>query len=80
MLCTVIGILVVTLNFTMPERIKEAFSVGVDSYEDEDEGYLNSVFLDGVTISPLTLKATVVSGVLFFLTHLAIIKVKYKCL
>lgn len=83
-LCTVIGILVVTLNFTMPERMKEAFSVGVDSYEDEgvshEEGYLNSVFLDGVTTSPLTLKATVVSGVLFLLTHLAIIKVKYKCL
>lgn len=64
-LCTIIGILVVTLNFMIPEKMKEAFSVGVDSYEDEDvsygEGYLNSVFLDGVTISPVTLKATVVS-------------------
>lgn len=59
-LCTLVGLSVVTLNFLMPERIKEAFSVGVDSYEDEgalhEEGYLNSVFLDGVTISPLTLK------------------------
>lgn len=64
-LCTIIGISVVILNFMIPEKMKEAFSVGVDSYEDEDvsygEGYLNSVFLDGVTISPLTLKATVVS-------------------
>ncbi|XP_075883264.1 dual oxidase maturation factor 1 [Nelusetta ayraudi] len=59
-LCTLVGLSVVTLYFLMPERIKEAFSVGVDSYEDEgalhEEGYLNSVFLDGVTISPLTLK------------------------
>lgn len=48
----------VLLNFLIPEKIKEAFSVGVDSYEDEDfsyeEGFLNSAFLDGVTISPLT--------------------------
>uniref|UniRef100_A0A3P8W4U7 Dual oxidase maturation factor 2 n=1 Tax=Cynoglossus semilaevis TaxID=244447 RepID=A0A3P8W4U7_CYNSE len=57
-LCTIIGLLVVLLNFLIPEKIKEAFSVGVDSYEDEDfsyeEGFLNSAFLDGVTISPLT--------------------------
>uniref|UniRef100_A0A8C9WX60 Dual oxidase maturation factor 2 n=1 Tax=Sander lucioperca TaxID=283035 RepID=A0A8C9WX60_SANLU len=43
----------------------KAFSVGVDSYEDEDDsyeqGYLNSVFLDGVTVSPLTSKGTAVS-------------------
>ncbi|XP_062277526.1 dual oxidase maturation factor 1 [Scomber scombrus] len=59
-LCTVIGILVVMLNFMIPEKIKEAFSGGVDSYEDEDtsygEGYLNFVYLDGVTVSPLTSK------------------------
>lgn len=58
MLCTIIGILVVLLNFVIPEKIKEAFSVGVDIYEDDEpsyrEGYLNSVFLDGVTILPLT--------------------------
>lgn len=61
-LCTLVGLAVVLLNFMMPERIKEAFSTGVDSYEDEgavhEEGFLNSVFLDGVTISPLTLKPT----------------------
>lgn len=53
------------LNFLVPEKIKEAFSVGVDSYEDEDvsygEGYLNTVFLDGVMISPTTSKFTSVS-------------------
>lgn len=55
----------VMLNCMVPEKIKEAFSVGVDSYEDEDvsygEGYLNTVFLDGVTISPLTSKVLSVS-------------------
>ncbi|XP_034541532.1 dual oxidase maturation factor 1 isoform X1 [Notolabrus celidotus] len=60
LLCTIIGILVVILNFMMPEKMKEAFSVGVDSYEDEDasygEGYLNTVFLDGVKSLPLTSK------------------------
>ncbi|XP_075945889.1 dual oxidase maturation factor 2 [Anarhichas minor] len=65
-LCAVIGILMVTLNFLIPEKMKEAFSVGVDSYEDEEvsygEGYLNAVFLDGVTISPLTSKVMAVSG------------------
>lgn len=53
------------LNFLIPEKIKEAFSVGVDSYEDEDvsygEGYLNNIFLDGVTISPLTSNVKAVS-------------------
>ncbi|KAM9753465.1 dual oxidase maturation factor 1 [Menidia menidia] len=62
LLCIVIGIVVVTLNFLMPEKIKAAFSVGVDSCEDEDascrEGYLNSVFLDGATISQLESKVT----------------------
>lgn len=55
----------VMFNFVIPEKMKEAFSIGVDSYEDEDvsygEGYLNAVFLDGVTISPLTSKVTTVS-------------------
>ncbi|KAG7453416.1 dual oxidase maturation factor 2-like [Solea senegalensis] len=63
-LCTVIGILVVIFYFLMPEKMNEAFSVGVDSYEDEDvpygEGYLNSVFLTGETISPSTSKMTTV--------------------
>ncbi|XP_029909379.1 dual oxidase maturation factor 2 [Myripristis murdjan] len=57
-LCAVIGFLVVMFDFLIPEKMKEAFSVGVDSYEDEDicygEGYLNSIFLDGVTTTPLT--------------------------
>ncbi|XP_017261242.1 dual oxidase maturation factor 1 [Kryptolebias marmoratus] len=61
-LCAVIGALVVALNLLVPEKMKAAFSVGVDSCEDEEdscgEGYLNSVFLDRAMISPLTEKAT----------------------
>ncbi|KAM4618176.1 dual oxidase maturation factor 2 [Polymixia lowei] len=57
-LCAVIGFLVVLLEWLIPEKIKEAFSVGVDSYEDDDicygEGYLNSIFHEGVTSTPLT--------------------------
>ncbi|KAM3870557.1 dual oxidase maturation factor 2 [Diretmus argenteus] len=57
-LCAVIGFLVVMLDFLIPEKMREAFSAGVDSYDDEDvwykEGYLNSMFLDGVTTTPLT--------------------------
>ena len=53
------------LDFMIPEKMKEAFSGGIDSDEDEDvtegEGYLNSVFLEGVTILPLTSKVTMVS-------------------
>lgn len=64
-LCAIIGMLVVMFNLLIPEKVKEAFSAGVDSDEDDDvsygEGYLNSVFLDGVTISPLPLKTTTVS-------------------
>ncbi|XP_029992825.1 dual oxidase maturation factor 1 [Sphaeramia orbicularis] len=59
-LCAIIGILVVLFYVLVPEKIKEAFSVGVDIYEDEDvsygEGYINTIFLDGVTISPVTSK------------------------
>ncbi|XP_077424287.1 dual oxidase maturation factor 2 [Vanacampus margaritifer] len=57
-LCTVIGVLVVMMNFMLPEKMKEAFSVGVDSYDDEDisygETYLNSAILDDVTVSSRT--------------------------
>ncbi|XP_023139888.2 dual oxidase maturation factor 1 [Amphiprion ocellaris] len=59
-LCTIIGILVVMFDFLVPEKIKEVFSVDMDSDEDDDvsygEGYMNSVFIDGVTISPLPTK------------------------
>uniref|UniRef100_A0A3Q3WP02 Uncharacterized protein n=1 Tax=Mola mola TaxID=94237 RepID=A0A3Q3WP02_MOLML len=66
MLCAIIGVSVVTLNFTVPEKIKEAFSGdGGDTYEVEDvsygESYLNSAFFGGVTISPLASEATEVS-------------------
>ncbi|XP_036004397.1 dual oxidase maturation factor 2 [Fundulus heteroclitus] len=59
-LCAIIGVFVVMLNFLMPEKIKAAFSVGFDSCEDEDqscpEGYLNSVFLNGEMYLPRTPK------------------------
>lgn len=65
MLCTLIGILVVMLNVIIPEKMNEAFSIGVDSYEDEDgsygEGYLNSVFLNEVTTLPMTSNVKAVS-------------------
>lgn len=55
----------VIFDFLLPEKLKEAFSVGVDSYEDEDdchtEGYLNTIFLDAVTISPVKSKVLSVS-------------------
>ncbi|XP_069019029.1 dual oxidase maturation factor 2 [Embiotoca jacksoni] len=61
-LCAIIGILVVMFNFLIPEKMKDAFSIGVDSCEDDDfsngEGYLNSVFLDGVITSSLTSEIT----------------------
>ncbi|KAJ8407722.1 hypothetical protein AAFF_G00267660 [Aldrovandia affinis] len=58
LLCSLIGILVVMLDCFIPEKMKEAFSVGVDN-DDEDnedkylaEGYLNTSFLEGVTSLP----------------------------
>nr|XP_061812887.1 dual oxidase maturation factor 2-like [Nerophis lumbriciformis] len=55
-LCTIIGVVVVMMNFLVPEKIKEAFSVGMETCEDEDvsygETYLNSAILDHVTVSP----------------------------
>ncbi|KAM6936970.1 dual oxidase maturation factor 1 [Xenentodon cancila] len=57
-LCIIIGIVVVTLNYLIPQKMKAAFSVGVDGCEEDEvsygEGYLNSVFLEGAMISPLT--------------------------
>uniref|UniRef100_A0A3Q1F0U0 Dual oxidase 2 n=1 Tax=Acanthochromis polyacanthus TaxID=80966 RepID=A0A3Q1F0U0_9TELE len=38
-LCTIIGTAVVIFDFLVPEKIKEAFSVGVDSDEDDDVSY-----------------------------------------
>ncbi|KAM9854105.1 dual oxidase maturation factor 2 [Aulostomus maculatus] len=59
-LCAIIGFLVVMFHFVIPEKIKEAFSVGVDYCDEEasayGEAFLNSVFLEAVTISPHTSK------------------------
>lgn len=44
----------------MPEKMREAFSIG--GMEEEDgEGYLSSLLLDGVTTSPFTSKGREVS-------------------
>lgn len=63
LLCAIIGLLMVTLNCAMPEKMKEVFGVG--SMDDEDathgEGHLSSVFLDDLTISPFASKARLVS-------------------
>ncbi|XP_003967790.2 dual oxidase maturation factor 1 isoform X2 [Takifugu rubripes] len=51
LLCALIGLLVLILNCVMPEKMREAFSIG--GLEEEDgEGYLSSLLLDGVTTSP----------------------------
>ncbi|XP_056138494.1 dual oxidase maturation factor 1 [Lampris incognitus] len=62
-LCAVIGILLVVFHCMTPEKVNEAFSVGLDSFEDEDmhygEGYLNSVCFDGVTTAPSLSSSTI---------------------
>ncbi|KAM9814706.1 dual oxidase maturation factor 2 [Syngnathus typhle] len=63
-LCAVIGVLVVVMNWIVPEKMREAFSVGVDSFEDEDISYgatyVNSAILDDVTVSPCTTPEVIV--------------------
>lgn len=63
LLCAATGLLVVMLSCARPDTMREAFSVG--GADDEDvspgEGYLSSLLLDGVAISPLTSEARVVS-------------------
>ncbi|XP_055011845.1 dual oxidase maturation factor 1 [Boleophthalmus pectinirostris] len=60
LLCATIGILVVVLYFLIPDKLKEAFSAGVYIDEDDDsssrEGYFNTIFLDGVIVTPATSK------------------------
>lgn len=55
-LCAVIGVAVVLFDCLLPEKMKEAFSVAVESDEEEDsfsgKAYLNSVFLEGVATPP----------------------------
>ncbi|CAL1594928.1 unnamed protein product [Knipowitschia caucasica] len=56
LLCAVIGTLVVVFYFLTPEKLKEAFSAGVDTDDDDEssfiEGYFNTAFLDGITVTP----------------------------
>uniref|UniRef100_A0A4W4EYM6 Dual oxidase 2 n=1 Tax=Electrophorus electricus TaxID=8005 RepID=A0A4W4EYM6_ELEEL len=59
LLCAVIGIAVILLDILIPEKMREAFSVGLDS-ADEDvyfgEGYLNTNFLEGASLDAVTAK------------------------
>ncbi|XP_056596678.1 dual oxidase maturation factor 1 [Triplophysa dalaica] len=51
LLCAVIGLMVVLLGCLFPGKMREAFSVGVDSEDEECHtggGYLNKGFLEGV--------------------------------
>ncbi|XP_053344126.1 dual oxidase maturation factor 1 isoform X1 [Clarias gariepinus] len=60
LLCAVIGIIVILLDYLIPEKMREAFSVGVDEYDDNmcsvSEGYLNNSFLEGVSLEGVTVK------------------------
>ena len=59
MLCAVIGMAVVLFDCLIPEKMKQAFSIAVESEEEEDAysetGYLNSVFLEEGPVSVITL-------------------------
>lgn len=62
LLCVVIGIAVILLNCLIPEKIREAFSVGADEDDYNDmysisEGYINTAFL-GVSLEGVTVKRT----------------------
>lgn len=63
LLCAVIGIAVILLNCLIPEKMREAFSVGVDEDDYNDmysisEGYINTAFLEGVSLEGVTVKRT----------------------
>lgn len=58
-----IGIVVILLDCVIPEKMREAFSVGVDEDDDNDmysisEGYLNTSFLEEVSLEGVTVKTT----------------------
>ncbi|KAM6960643.1 dual oxidase maturation factor 1 [Aplochiton taeniatus] len=64
-LCTLIGALVVLLDFVVPDKIREAFSIDSDKDEDDvhfREGYRNSAFLEVVTSIPLTASITALTN------------------
>lgn len=63
LLCATVGVLVAILNWAVPEKMKEVFGVGGLDDEDAsyDEGYLNSVFLDDLTLAPFASTARLVS-------------------
>lgn len=62
LLCAVIGFAVMLLDFLIPEKMKEVFSVGVDEDNSDtysiSEGYINTSFLDGGSLEGVTVKTT----------------------
>ncbi|XP_060743417.1 dual oxidase maturation factor 1 isoform X3 [Tachysurus vachellii] len=63
LLCAAIGFVVILLDCLIPEKMKEAFSVGVDEDDDNDmysisEGYINTSFLDGMSLEGVSVKRT----------------------
>lgn len=63
LLCAVIGIVVILLDCLIPEKMRAAFSVGVDEDDDNDmylisEGYLNTSFLEEISLESVTVKTT----------------------
>lgn len=62
LLCALLGIFVMLLDCLVPEKMREAFSVGVDEDDSEiysiSEGYLNTSFLEEVSLEGVTVKTT----------------------
>ncbi|XP_060759290.1 dual oxidase maturation factor 1 [Neoarius graeffei] len=64
LLCAVIGIVVILLDCLIPEKMRAAFSVGVDEDDDDNdmylisEGYLNTSFLEEISLESVTVKTT----------------------
>ncbi|XP_036400229.1 dual oxidase maturation factor 1-like [Megalops cyprinoides] len=56
LLCCLIGVVVIILDCLVPEKMRDAFSVGADDPDEDSclgEGYINANFLDEVTTLPL---------------------------
>lgn len=59
-----IGIVVILLDCLIPEKMRAAFSVGVDEDDDDNdmylisEGYLNTSFLEEISLESVTVKTT----------------------
>ncbi|XP_066523960.1 dual oxidase maturation factor 1 [Hoplias malabaricus] len=59
LLCALIGIAVILLDMMFPEKIREAFSIGIDDEDDNiypEKGYLNAGFFEGVSLDGVIVK------------------------